>query len=523
MIHTRKITGTIQHKNLSRRNWKIGIEFLTLLYIGVEILFQEFQACYFTSFFIPIKQCIPLIEAVMLRSGLVLIVANVLFQTGWRSSKRVFLLYGICLLDGLTSFIAMTTSGIALAWRKQLMREIITVVLFYCAAQSVREVLLKQLLHLFYWVWLLVWSIMCCLSLCQFALMIGSSGTRITDILLLQGYGYYGHRLFGVFNFPEYAAVTSLLIMLGGGYYFTSTRSIAERCLLALFNIPLLFMLVLSGSRNAQVALYLCLFLGAGILCFKRMFVYRNRGHRMCIALAVALAVSAGAHLGYTVIQRTAEFIPGLFKDYSGPLAQNITVQSLSVNEGNETQDIGIQVQERLLERNDTNENIDTNRFLIWADYLSMWKEYGLFGLSSMYSNQYIQEHHPDLFICEYIRESDPNSYANGYVYHPHNGYLKTLVSTGYLGFAFLILFLFGCVKDVWKAIYASKKIRPEVIFPLLIVAAGCSSSMFDWELFFVFNPISYIFWLALGILMKQVSKEIGGNMSPMEITDANR
>lgn len=510
MEQKEKMCEAIPCKSPSRMRWTNCLEFLTLLYIGVEILCQEFRMCYFTSHFPPLTQRLPLIEAYMLRSGLVLMATNILFQTGWRNSRRVFFLYGICLLDALTSF--MAAGGVELAWKQQLKRELITIVLFYCAAQSVSRDLSGRMLHIFYWGWLLFWSMMCCLSLCQFALMLGKDGTRITDLLLLQGSGYNGRRLFGVFDTPEYAAVTSLLLMLAGGYCFASTRSIVERSLLALCNTPLLFFLVLSGSRNAQAALYLCLFLAAGLACFKRTSASRSRSRRACLAIAAAIAVAAGAHLGYMTIQRTAEHIPGLFSDYSGPLAQAVPVQDPLTDEDQKTTGIAGEEKVRYLERIDTKGNIGTNRFSIWKDYLSLWTEYGLFGLSSTYDSRYIQTHHPELFICEYIREHDPAAYATGYVYHPHNGCLKTLVSTGYLGFAFLMLFLLGCVKDTWKAIRKAETVRPTLLFPLLIAAAGFSSTMFDLELFFVFNPVSYIFWLALGILMKRAGEGRGRN-----------
>ena len=509
MIHMENMSKTIQHKGLSGRDWKICIEFLMLLYIGAEILCQEFRMCYFTSHFPPITQRIPLIEAYMLRAGLVLIAANVLFQTGWRRSKRVFFLYGICILDALTSFMAV--DGIELAWKQQLKREIITVVLFYCAAQSVREDLSRRLLHLFYWVWLLFWCTMCCLSLGQFALMF-CEGSRIINIMQLLGVGYYGHRLFGVFTWPEYGAVTSLLIMLAGGYYFVSTRSRAERVLLALCNVPLLFYIVLSRSRNAQVALYLSLFLGTGIVHFKRLSVSWTRGLRRLMAMIAAFFVVAGTHLGYVTIQRTSEHIPSFFSDYFSSLSKEPSPQSSSPAESTEgseeqteipeeeTETLEEETKNRLLDRIDTEGNIATNRFSIWKDYLSLWKEYGLFGLSSTYDSRYIKEHHPDLFIC---------TYEAGNVYHTHNGYLKTLISTGYLGFTFLMLFLLGGSLDVWKALKRSEKIPPKMLFALLVVVAGCSSAMFDLEIFFVFNPITYIFWLALGVLMK-LAGEVG-------------
>lgn len=503
-------------ERLSNGNWKKCLELLTLFFIGVEILWQECRVCYFTLRFMQLSEHLYQIESYTLRAGFALTAANVLCGTGWRSSRRVIFLYGICLLDGLASFRA---GGVELAWIQQLTREIITVVLFYCAAQSVREGLLGRLLHLFYWLWLLPWSMMCCLSLGQFALMF-CEGSRIINIMQLLGVGYYGHRLFGVFTWPEYRAVISLLIMLAGGYYFVSTRSRAERVLLALCNVPLLFYIVLSRSRNAQVAFYLSLFLGTGIVHFKRSSVSWTRGRRRLMAMMVAFFVVAGAHLGYVTIQRTSEHIPNFFSDYFSSLSKEPSPQSSSPAESTEeseeqteipeeeTETLEEETKNRLLDRIDTEGNIATNRFSIWKDYLSLWKEYGLFGLSSTYDSWYIKEHHPDLFICTYVA---------GSVYHTHNGYLKTLVSSGYLGFTFLMLFLLGGALDVWKALKRSEKIPPKMLFALLVVVAGCFSTMFDLEIFFVFNPITYIFWLALGILMK-LAGEVGAAEKRVEM-----
>ena len=518
MIHIRRTSEAKQYKRTLNWSWKTCLEIFTLLYIGAEILCQEFLMCYITSHYQPLAQFLSTVKVGMLWAGFALTAANVLFGMGWRSSRRVFLLYGVCIIDALASF--MATSDIKLAWIHKMMRETTTVVLFYCAAKSVRKDFIRRWLHRFYWVSLFFWSAMCCLSLCQFALMLGGDGALTTDILLLRGIGYYGRRLYGAFNILEYGAVTSLMIMLAGGYYFARARIGAERILLVLCNAPLLLYLVLSGSRNAQVALYLSLFLGAGMVFLKRASAFGNRDRNRLMAMVVALAVVACAHLGYIAIQRGAGHVPRLFSSYSGILSQNSAVQASSADEGNNALDEGKETETGLFDRIDVKEDISTNRFSIWKDYIGLWKEYGLFGLSSTYDGRYIQEHHPDLFICEYIREYYPESYAKGSVYHPHNGYLKTLVSTGYLGFALLMLFLLGSVRDVWMAICASKRIRPELLFPLLMVAAGCSSTMFDLELFFVFNPITYIFWLAFGILMEQAGKvkkpETAGNKEIM-------
>lgn len=509
MIHNEKTHDAGMSK------WSMGtvLGFLTLLYIGMLVMCQELRMCYIVTHLSTIKRFLPREEAFSLRAGLVLTAANVLFATGWRKNRRVFLLYMICLLDAAVSFLAV--GGVELAWKQQLKREIITVVLFYCAVQSIGDSLLHRMLHFFYWLWLLLWSILCDLSLCQFALMIGKDGTRIAGVQLLLGDGFFEHRLFGVFTSPEYGAVTSLMIMLAGAYFYMTAQRRVERVLLVLCNAPILCYQVLSGSRNAQLALYLCVFLGVWIVCLKRPLLPCGGRRKALLALTVAISVVAGAHMGYLAIKSTAEHVPNLFSNYSGPLARDAVVQSPSTDEGKETPDGGTETKGKLLERTDTKGNIGTNRFSIWKDYISLWKEYGLFGLSSTYDMRYIQEHHPELFICEYVRIHKPNDYAAGQVYHTHNGYLKTLVSTGYLGFALLMLFLFGGAIDVWRTIRKSREISPELLFPLLVVVAGCLSAIFDLELFFVFNPISYIFWLALGILMKQTTHLHGPSAEP--------
>ena len=488
---------TEEKQNCASKNVQIRVknwaETITFCFIGASVLWHGLERYKAVA-----RACIALGISDMARLlriiGLILATVNLLIWKKRALGGRAYLLYGICLLDALASF-TMRRYGLADSMM-QVEREIITVSLFYCAAQRGGKNY-RSFLHLLYWMMLLLWSVLACLSLCQFVLQIGTGGMREALVPFLKGNGYYGHRLYGVFPWPEFGAVTSLLLILSGAYFFFTSSRKLEKIALTALNIPLLLYMMLSMTRNAQAALYLCLFSGTFLSVLKRPSLHEKKAGKTLLAMAAAVGVVLTAHVAWKTALNTAEYFPRMASDYSGPLARNRADLELPQQEPTE---------EKLLERIDTKDNISTNRFYIWADYMGLWKEYGLIGLSSTKYGYYIQEHHPDLFVCLYAREKTPDAVEKGLIYHPHNGYLMTLVSTGFLGFSLLLLFLGRNALDVLAFLRNSDSIPAEVIFPLLIVLAGCFASLFDIELFFVFNPVSDIFWICFGLLIKNVN-----------------
>lgn len=435
--------------------------------------------------------------------------------------------------------------------------------LFYTAAFRIRRAQLHSLLNILFILSNLIWSGACILSLYQFAFLIGAAGPRYAPSPIFNSTGFYKNRLFGLFGYPEYGAVIGLVIILASGYYFVRSRRWFVKVLIILLELPIFWYIVLSGSRNAALAMYFSVFVCA-LLAFRGNLPDKTagtQGKRLLISFLLAALVLCGVHAAYISVRRIAPYIPPLFEesrekktsssgsDMDGSLnlsdvrlytacvvfpARSVIEDSMNLlpcaisgrssTPVEHSSDITIKKRdqpgfsdipvrkimaaadkpnEEILKREDSAEDISTGRFEIWRDYLSLTKEIGIFGLSPENSSFYIQEHHPDLYIAQYIEKNYPKRYKAGYVFHPHNGYLKVFVSTGFLGLAILLTFMALCLQRIFSYLKTNQKVSPEFLFSLLMVLSGASSAMFDLEIFFVIKPMTFIFWLSLGLLMK--------------------
>jgi O-antigen ligase len=170
------------------------------------------------------------------------------------------------------------------------------------------------------------------------------------------------------------------------------------------------------------------------------------------------------------------------------------------------------EIDDNLLFRDGVDSDVSNGRTNIWIDYLSLYKEVGLIGISPGNYMGYVLENHEDLFIVEDIRLNYPAKYESGIIYHPHNGYLYVFISTGVLGAAFLIAFIVLCAIRLIKKLMKDKTSSYLFICAFVLVVTGAISSLFDTGLFFQNNPHSSVFWIALGVLMKECSgKRIEG------------
>lgn len=455
--------------------------------------------------------------------GAALVFADLLVTKGYRRGTDVLLLYGICLCGLISSL--MTLKYGYKNNRELLINALIVYSFFYCAPGRADPRLLKRFLHAGYWLLLVLWSTASTLSLCQLALMIGEFSRRRTTVPLLQGKGMYYSRLFGVFYWPEWGAVCALLLLLIGMYYFVTAVRAPERILLAGCNLPCFLYLVLSGSRNAQLCLYFSVFAGFFLYVLSYLSHARQRG--VMAALAIALSATALTHGLYLGVIHAASYVPTLFDHYSGSLAedplraeeedslaspgQSLRSPAESVpppallplssppsgavlSEEAEAQPVEI--------GHEKVDDISNGRFDVWRDYLDTWKEYGLFGLSPFNYGPYFQEHHPELYVCTYMKSIRPQAYAKGKIHHPHNGYLLVLVSCGYLGFLLLVIFIIrSCIRVVHHL--RTKPLSTEAFFLIMVALAGACSAVFELELFFTYIPTTMLYWTCLGLLNK--------------------
>lgn len=157
-----------------------------------------------------------------------------------------------------------------------------------------------------------------------------------------------------------------------------------------------------------------------------------------------------------------------------------------------------------ILERPDvTSEDISNNRFAIWKDYLGLWREIGLIGLSPGNYRAYISDHHPDLYIAEHIHAEYSATHNANAVYHPHNIFLFTWVSSGLIGAAALIIFLLWCFVDCIRYAHRHGKYNPLFGVLFSIVLACVVFAMFEVGLVYKNNGVTAIFWLLAGVLME--------------------
>jgi len=154
------------------------------------------------------------------------------------------------------------------------------------------------------------------------------------------------------------------------------------------------------------------------------------------------------------------------------------------------------------LNRDYLEEDITNDRMEIWSDYIRLYKEVGLLGLSPGNYMPYIMENHPDLYIVDYIKQYYPDKYESGIIYHVHSGYMMVYVSAGIAGILSLAVFVLLCLIRLIGIIRKDKKVSGLFIGAIALVVAGALSAVFDESLFFQNNLQTTIFWLALGVLM---------------------
>ena len=488
----------------------------------------------------------PVVRPFLRNIGVGLCILEAVFSLRMRKGPGRLLLYGIIAAASISSWQLRaygTDSNIdSLLWMS------VFFILLYSAVYHFGSMNLRRFAAATYAMTLGIWCVACCLSLVQFALQISSYGPNYATSLWLGGGGFYNNRLTGIFQYPEHGAVYGVIVIFIGIYYIIKARLYVVKLLAFLCNLPIFAYIVLSGSRNAMVCLYLASFLGTFLLFWKNLKVTSSRG--IFVSLSLAFASVLLLHCMYCGTKKIAEQVPQHFhysqptpmlsaKDHivpNGkiPLASNHSLNKsfrvatlsspvksfrssgtpsvhlalntmttmlpscLPVNSAEETEETP-----GILDRKYRSGDPSSGRFQIWKDYLSISPSYGLVGLSPKNNSFYIQEHYPDLYICTYIKATIPKQYEKGYVYHTHNGYLHVFVAAGWIGLLCMTLFFARCIVTVVSRIRGSRHLSAEFIITLMVVLVGSTSALFDSEVFFNLNPTSFVFWVALSLLMR--------------------
>ena len=367
----------------------------------------------------------------------------------------------------------------------------------------------KKFFAIIYVVWLVIWTVSCCVSICQYAKQIGY--TYVVNPLAkdtsINRQGFFDTRLFGIFYTLNHAAYISLILFLVGIVQIIRTKEPWVRITVIPVNLILLSHIILSGSRSAFVALFICmacLGLMIGINYVKKLGRIKILPVIFCALFAVV------SFFVYKGMKEILPMLPYAVEKISASDEEYTDVEYTDEEQGSKEK--RPEDYDDVLERQNLEVDPSNGRISIWKDYVNLFKEIGPIGLSPGNYMSYIYEHHQEMYIVDYIKTNYPAKYESGIIHHVHNGYLMVYVSAGWIGTLLLAAFIVLCIKRVIKKILRTQQLSHMFMCLLMLVLAVSISAVFDEGIFFQNNPQTTVFWIALGCLMKECEDSAGCN-----------
>lgn len=485
------------------------VDKMFLVYAAVVLLFQIFFQISPIMTFLTATPLYSMQTYLGLIGGAMVVLDLFTTKKIWQG-KFALLLYVILALAAGSS-LKMISYGVKENLFKLCWAAIQFVIVYSCVYRMDREST-KRYVKIIFLVMLSIWIVACCISLYQYVNRIGymyvvnplakdSSSNR---------QGFYDNRLFGIFYTLNHAAYISLFFLITSVMYTIREKRWLYRMIQIVVECILLFHILLSGSRSALVALYVV----SGLIGW---FVVRNKLKIRSVYRPIVSTIAAA------LIILTCVFSCQAIKDGLShvPYWKDMIVYQLYVYRHptevptevptDETDEVFTahpmvkpEQNDDMLVREGLDEDVSNGRLSIWMDYISLYKEIGLTGLSPGNYMPYILENYPELYIVDYIKHHYPDKYESGIIYHVHSGYMMVYVSAGILGFACLALFIALCVIRVLRLIRKNSQLSLVFIGAFALVTAGAISAVFDEGLFFQNNPQTTMFWFALGLLMKE-------------------
>lgn len=491
-----------------------------------------------------INQIIYLFFAV---SGVVFIILDLVggrYQFKGKYAKILYLFIGIMIISSLINIKFGYVENL-----KTIVWTYIQIALFYSLYTRIEKERLEKVLKIAFIILSTIWSMAVLISFLQFVL--GDTyfykyyQNGITGI---RNQGIFDGRLYGIFNDPNFASVTSVYVLIMLVYLFTKRKKKGWNTIVYIDSILLNYIFIfLSGSRTAIIALaggmFVCIFLQIKnkLLDKKRVFVYSTIVSFVCVLLFV---------MGGVLLKRESSKLPSLYQKYTSTSRNHIVKGEVLVkllrgrddvkvywnysyekeilpnimSEDNGEEQISSKKNDKvddnsensavntpskeeirkesrvnqplkennstlLVQRGDVKaDNITSNRTKIWKDYLKAMKGRYIIGTSPRNMMQYLEA----TGESEYVVERK---------YETHNGFLSLFVGCGIVGASIILIFVILVSKRVLKYSFRKDNIANEFIFLFSILAVVLIYTCAFTELFFVNNLTTTLFWTLLGSL----------------------
>ena len=372
--------------------------------------------------------------------------------------------------------------------------------------------------HAFYTIGIPILSIMfiCCfISLLQFFMDITYT-INLADYPRVQG--FYGGRLFGVFDDPNYASIASISAA-AFSLFFAKSASSKKNKIFFYFNIIIqVSYVILSNSRTGFIGLIICSIVYAYYKTSQLSVDRKNHLIKKCVVFFMTFSTFVVCLL---CLREFYAYCPNIIHKEDNVVEKNADNNSVNVSdvdvedskesntdddikqENNSAQENNIEQgnnpgkensigqnnsidQGNILERKDVEADFSNNRFDIWRGALEVSRDKRVFGVSPRN-------------LIPYAKGNFPYSYTAQTGYETHNGYLSVFVSTGYFGTIPLILFISFCILDLIKKINKNCFSLQSTVCYMIIATMAFSTIMLQ-DVFFMNTATTVIFWRILGL-----------------------
>lgn len=345
----------------------------------------------------------------------------------------------------------------------------------------------------------IVWSIAILIGIYQYIMQIGYQ-VKLDGGTSLKAQGFFYNRLFGIFVDPNFAAVTSVILLFASWYGYKISSKYWKKSIWILNLLIQLIYIILSGSRTGFVVLTIG-FLIYVFLKFKIILSNKEKNNLMKTIIKGLFTIIC-IIAAFFVLKTTLEYIPNLInRSNESNINNSVNKGSENNNNNNINKDNVNKVE---LNRTDLkNKGVSNLRFQLWGDCLKIFKSKMLFGTSPRN-------------LIPYAKDIFPNTYpARGLDYG--NGYLSVLVGTGIVGAIVIFLFLIAIGKKIIVYTLTNKYQKESSecelnILSLTIIGIMLVAGFINQELFLINSINTALFWLLLGYLMEKTNERI-----PME------
>lgn len=317
----------------------------------------------------------------------------------------------------------------------------------------------------------IIWAVAILIGIYQYLMQIGYQ-VKLEDSPIKKAQGFFYNRLFGIFVDPNYAAVTSSIILLVSVYMINISNKVWKKIIWVLNTILQITYIILSGSRTGMLVLAVGI-IGYTYLHLKNYFYPNNK---LCFKRFISIiTVIIICIVGFWGAKTALAKLP------------NIVNKTSNVQNSEKT---------NTLDRTDLdNKGISNLRFELWEDSINIWKSKPIFGTSPRNFHQHSVQY-------------DKNSYP-GRGYDVGNGYLSVLVYTGICGAIVIAIFIGSTIKKVIPYIIKNKyvltKMKQLNILALTSVLMVAIAAAINQEVFLINSFNTAIFWLMLGYIMEDI------------------